>query len=214
MKFSTIWILLIIWISLSPLYCGNIQFGIKGGLIRSDIRMIDMPDSHINLDKPDIWRHDFSAKTGINFSMTAVYSLSGSFQIVAETGYIKKGAGFTSSESKLTLDYWNLPLILKYSLSKSIFIDGGLEFSYLLKARLDDDGTIIKLDESYDNNPEISVILGIERYINKILGMGVRYNFGVTHISRTKWTDELGNIDSICREYNHYLTLYLVIYFN
>ncbi len=204
-------LLLLFLISCSKSYSQVFEYGFKIGITMSDIRMTDMPESHVNVDKPDIWRHDFDPRIGFNVSVTAGYYISSNIYLGIEPGYILKGANFSSSESKLDLHYWNLPIILKYKISDGIGIYLGPEFSKLINAELDFDGRIIDLDNFYNDQIEVSVLLGVDYEATKYFGLGIRYNYGLTKVSETKWTDESGNTDSICKENNHYLLFYATL---
>jgi len=192
-------------------YSQQFEYGIKIGIVISDIRMSDMPESHVNVDKPDIWKHDFDSKLGINISAIVGYHLNPKIYLGLEPGYILKGANFDASESKLDLHYWNLPVILKYMISDRMGIYLGPEFSKLINAELNFDGRTIDMDDFYNDIIEISILMGIDYQPVEYLGFGVRYNYGLTKVSQTKWTDELGNIDSICKENNHYILLYATL---
>nr|NQU89141.1 PorT family protein [Bacteroidota bacterium] len=195
------------------IYSQTFDFGFKAGITISDIRMTNMPQNHVNIDKPDIWKHDFASKPGLNLSINGGYHVNQSFYLGVEPGYILKGAKFTSSESKLDLHYLNLPVVLKYKVSNRTGIYLGPEFSVLLKARLDYNGQKIDMTGYYNGKPESSLLMGIDYQATSVIGFGIRYNWGLTKVSETVWTDEQGNLDSKCREYNHYFLIYMFFIF-
>lgn len=192
---------------------GEYRYGFKIGLPISDIRMTDMPDEHINVDKPDIWRHDFGSKLGVNLSAFGTYQVAPQVYLGIEPGYILKGANFTESSSKLDLHYVNLPVVLKYEISDRVGIHLGPEFSILLKANLDFNGFTIDMKDFYDSGIETSVFLGAEYEAIELLGLGIRYSYGLTKVSETVWTEESGDIDSISKENNYYLLFYAALGF-
>lgn len=193
---------------------GDFQYGGKIGMTRSDIRMTDMVSNHIDTDKPDIWRHDFIPKLGANASVFGVYQVGPEVYLRAEPGYILKGANFNDDNSKLSLHYLNLPILLKYQFSDRWGLLAGPEFSTLLKANLDVNGVNIDMKEFYDTGIETSVNVGIEYAATEQFWLGLRYSHGLTKVSETTWYDETGDVLGVVKEYNHYWLLYAAFSFD
>jgi len=208
-KFKLFYIMVSLFAA-SSTFAQSFEYGIKIGVPISDISITNMPDTHINSDKPEIWKHYFYSKVGINVSLIGGYCLSSKIYIGIEPGYILKGANFDASESKLDLHYWNLPVILKYRISDRLGICFGPEFSKLITAELDFDGRIINMDSFYDK-VEASALFGVEYQAIKYFRLGIRYNYGFTKVSETNWFDESGNIYNSCKENNYYLLMYATL---
>lgn len=194
-------------------YGGDFQYGVKLGMVRSDIRMTDRVYDHIDLDKPDIWRHYFTPKLGLNFGAFGGYYVTEDIYLGIEPGYIIKGAGFSDENSKLSLDYLNLPVIVKYKISDRIGLLAGPEFSALVKASLDYNGLIIDMKEFYDTGIETSVLFGVEYEATEQFWLGLRYSYGLTTVSETVWYDEAGEVLGAVKEHNQYFMLYLALGF-
>lgn len=199
----------ILLITSAGIYAADFRWGIKTGITVSEIRMKDMPAEHINVDKPEIWRHDFDPKIGCNISFAGGYDLNSNIYVGIEPGYILKGANFDASNAKLDLHYFNLPVILKYRFSERISIYAGPEFSKLFKATLKFNSSTINMNDFYSSKIETSLFLGTEYQITKNISLGLRYSYGLTTISETEWTDESGFLDSLCKENNYYTLVYL-----
>lgn len=207
-----IYTLVALLLTFTSAHSQSFDFGAKIGFPVSSIRITDQPQAHISADKPEIWRHFFESKVGFNISALAGYNLSPKIHLGIEPGYIIKGANFDGSDSKLSLHYLNFPVILKFRVSNHIGVLAGPEFSTLLKATLDFDGDNIDMKDFYDDVNEISLNIGVEYLATEKFGFGFRYNHGLTKVSETVWTDELGEIDSICKENNSYILLYSTIH--
>lgn len=194
--------------------CQKFEFGIKTGPVISNIGLSDLVSHHVNPDKPDIWFHYFTAKVGFNISLNIAYNISSKFFVGFEPGYILKGANFSDSESKLDLHYLNLPMIIQYNIGEKTNIYFGPEFSYLLNAELDFDGDKIDMDNFYNEKTETSIFLGVNYFISNGLGIGIRFNYGLTKVSETVWLDEAGNLIGKTKENNYYSLLYMSIIMN
>lgn len=190
------------------------RYGGKIGMSRSNIRMADRVTVHIDADKPDIWRHYFTPKIGVNASVFGEYQIGPEFFLRAEPGYILKGAGFSDDASKLSLHYLNLPILVKYQVSDRWGIYAGPEFSTLLKANLDYNGLSIDMKDFYDTGVETSVNVGLEFAATDEFQLGLRYNHGLTKVSETVWYDEAGSVLGAVKEYNDYWLLYAAFAIN
>lgn len=195
------------------------DFGAKIGfpisIIRINTNTIDHilgDEPEIVGDKPEIWSHYRDPRVGFNISVLGGYNISLRFHLGIEPGYIIKGTAFAGADSKLSLHYLNLPVILKYRISDRIGIVAGPEFSTLLKATVKFDGDSIDLKDYYDDRAETSLNIGLEYQATERFGLGLRYNHGLTKVSETEWTNELGELDSIDKEHNHYVLLYSTIH--
>ena len=212
-RINTIVIALLCLGTFTGAYADDFRCGVKLGLARANIRMTDRVYEHLYADKPDIWMHYFTPKTGLNFGAFGGYYVTSEIYVGIEPGYIIKGAGFSDDDSELSLHYLNLPILLKYELSDRWRIHAGPEFSTLVKASLDYNGLIIDMKEFYDTGLETSVLLGIEYEATDQFWFGLRYNYGLTKVSETIWYDESGGVLGAVKEQNQYLLFYLALGF-
>lgn len=60
-----------------------------------------------------------------------------------------------------------------------------------------------------ENAFEVSGLLGLNYSISKKLGLGLRYNHGLTKISILKWTDGYGPVIAESKVYNQYFQFIL-----
>ena len=192
-------------------YSQNFEYGIIFGLPVSCIGYSNRLNTHIMPDKPYIWMHYFQPKVGLNFSLVGLYNINEKLTIAIEPGYVLKGANFSSGSSKLDLHYINIPIILKYKTKNDYGFYIGSEFSKLLNAELDFNGTK-NMDSFYNEKIETSILLGIDYRFAKHIELGVRCNYGLTKVSETNWMDESGMIYGTVKENNFYALFYTSIY--
>ncbi|MFC2086148.1 porin family protein [Bacteroidota bacterium] len=195
-------------------HCQKFEYGFKTGVVISNIDMTNMVTHHVNPDKPLIWFHYFTPKTGINISLNLGYNISSKIQIGIEPGYILKGANFSDSDSKLDLHYLNFPIAVQYKPGEKTSFYLGPEFSHLLNAKLEFDGSEIDMKSFYDEKTETSIIFGANYFFSKSFCLGLRLNYGLTKISETVWTDEIGDLIGRVNEYNYYTLLYMKFILN
>ncbi len=212
-RINTIAIMILCLTAFNAAYAGDFQYGFKLGTPISNIRLTDRVYEHYDADKPLIWMHYFTPKFGLNFSGFGGYYVTDEIYVGIEPGFIIKGAGFSDENSSLSLQYFNLPILMKYELSDRWRILAGPEFSTLVKASLDYNGLDIDMKEFYDNGVETSVNLGVEYTATDQFWLGVRYNYGLTKVSETLWYNETGDLLGAVKEYNYYWLFYLAFGF-
>lgn len=142
-------------------FLGKAQnFTLKGGLNLSTLfgDYPEWPDS----DGIDV-KHSTPINLGVNFGGTFSTKINREFDF--ETGIAYSVIGGTSKyhlkdetdeasfSQKLKLGYLQMPLLIKFKLSKKLSIDGGFQFSYLVHAK-----GILKLKDynNSSNNEETS----------------------------------------------------------
>lgn len=191
-------------------YSQCLEYGMKLGIPISHILIVHATYNHINVDKPEIWKHYFVARPGFNISLRGGYQLNPKVFLGIEPGYILKGIGFDDYNARLFLHYWNLPLLFKYTPSKSLGLCLGPEFALCSGAQLTFEGRDIDMNDFYEPF-ETSFFIGVEFKASDNVGLGFRYNIGLTKISETQWSDESGNVLGIDKESNHYFLFYMTL---
>ncbi|WP_298421232.1 porin family protein [uncultured Kordia sp.] len=112
----------------------------------------------------------------INFGIVGEISLSEKFSFQPELMYSVQG--YSVSDDVVALNYFNIPLMGKYYLSKKLSVEAGPQIGFLLSAK--DDGRSVT-----DNfkTLDFGVNVGVGYELNNGLNFGVRYNLGLSNIN-------------------------------
>ena len=111
--------------------------------------------------------------------------------------YSNQGQYFTTisySNLKTTLNYINIPVMLRYNLSKSLHVQAGPQFSILASSK----GDLNPIQggffagppvfnqnlSSYLKGTDIAIVFGAGISLPKNLTLSVRYNIGLTNINK------------------------------
>jgi opacity protein-like surface antigen len=141
----------------------NIRFGVKAGL-----NYANFTNTEVKTD----------AITSYHAGILMEFSLFDNLAIQPELLYSTVGASYDSAftEFKNELGYISIPVLAKFNLSESLFLEAGPQGSFLLN----------KKDEVFDdyNKFDFSVNAGIGVNLTKNLFATARYNIGVTEIAR------------------------------
>lgn len=184
---------------------GQIKFGVKAGANRADL---------ISFEE-DV---DVEAKMGFHFGGYIDLSLSEKFSIQPELVYSTQGAkseysetveemGFVftySTESKVKLDYLNIPVLFKFKPAEIFYIGGGPQFGLLLSAKYEYSSTFVGsgVSESEsgqeDIKDELNVIdlsfaIGAGIELESGLNFGIRYNYGISDVADENDGDPIRN---------------------
>ena len=85
-------VLIILAVSINSIDAQKFQFGVKGGMVISEIEIMNTVTTHITPDKPAIWMHAFDQKTGFHFSVVMTGSINSRLMAGIEPGYLLKGS--------------------------------------------------------------------------------------------------------------------------
>ena len=185
-------VLLISIFIISTTYGQNIEFGLKGGLGLSNF-------CFINTNLSNQYNPIFS----YNVSGYFRFKLSDNFGLIAEPGYILKGAENNNSKVKNESSYINAPILLDYLISKKYSIYLGPEFSYLVNNNL------IKPNNYSQHNlgSEFSGTVGINYELSSNFDLGIRYNIGIKSFNGIVYNDKYGT-SQIASGHIYYFQIY------
>ncbi|GAA0894004.1 porin family protein [Fulvivirga kasyanovii] len=184
---------------------GQIKLGVKAGANRSNLLSGD----------EDV---DVDAKMGFHFGGYIDLSLSEKFSIQPELVYSTQGAkseysetvedvGFVfsySSESKVKLDYLNIPVLFKFKPAEIFYIGGGPQLGILLSAKHEYSTTFVGsgVSESESgqedvkdelNAIDLSLAIGAGIELENGLNFGIRYNYGISDVADENDGDPIRN---------------------
>ena len=141
----------------------NLRFGVKAGL-----NYANFTNTEVKTD----------AITSYHAGIIMEFSLFDNLAIQPELLYSTVGASYDNSitDVKNELGYISIPVLAKFNLSETLFIEAGPQGSFLLN----------KKDEVFDdyNRFDFSVNAGLGVKITENLFASARYNLGVTEIAR------------------------------
>ena len=163
MKKTAFLIVTLLTISQVTLAQSNLRFGIKAGL------------NYANFTNTDV---KTDAITSYHAGILMEFSLFDNLAIQPELLYSTVGASYDNltEDIKNELGYISIPVLAKFNLSETLFLEAGPQGSFLLN----------KKDEVFDdyNRFDFSVNAGVGVNLTKNLFANARYNIGVTEIAR------------------------------
>jgi len=191
----------------------NISFGQK--LYYGILGGFDLSMTHLT-DKPSIYedmKYSYPLPS-FNIDLHVSYQFKSAWGFSIEPGFIRKGSmskfdpGDKTTFISRNMNYLHIPILIDYHLSEKIFFSIGPEFSVLKNVVLNGNNSSIDATSSY-NLFELSATAAINYSLLNFLDLGLRYNHGITSISSLTFTDNIGNIVSESKEYNHYLQFFV-----
>jgi hypothetical protein len=137
----------------------------------------------------------------VGFKGTGFWGLS------VEPGFIQKGGIQKSADDniRIQLNYIQLPILADFYLSDKIFVSVGPEFGYMMSAKAKSKDISNDISFLYDNEFEVSGLIGINYNIIDKMDLGFRYSHGLTYTSKITWTNVSGNPKGESSLHNQYL---------
>jgi hypothetical protein len=165
------------------------RVGIKGGLNLSNLYVNDVDDENARIG----WHAGFYGQL---FSSEA-------FAIQPEVNFSTKGTGVTYGsigngnvnveyETKFILNYIDIPVLAVFKLGRAAEIHAGPYWSYLVSAQVknndgDPSNEFDTADRKNFDNWDYGLVGGIGFNLGKGAQLGVRYNYGLNEIARTRF---------------------------
>lgn len=144
------------------------HFGLKGGLNFSTL----------NLES----NTDLKSKVGFHIGGLAHLHISKHFAIQPELVYSGQGAKFEANDSKLNLNYINLPILAQYMTGSGFRLETGPQVGALVSAKVKNDGNETSVKDEY-KKVDFSWAFGAGFVTNSGLGIDARYNLGISNIN-------------------------------
>lgn len=127
-----------------------------------------------------------SFSAGLLAGVYASYQLFRPIGIQIEAVYVQKHSNVTAgtAESKLNLDYFEIPILAKLSLFKGIYILEGIAFGFPVKAAVKTSSGVETDITDTTTTPDLGLIIGVVFPAGK-LGLEGRYESGFKTIDST-----------------------------
>jgi hypothetical protein len=127
----------------------------------------------------------FKSKAGFHAGLLMHIHLSQSLAFQPELVFSTQGTKNDNANSKLNLNYLNVPLLFQYMFDNGFRLQAGPQIGFLLNAKseVNNSSTDVKSDFK---NIDLAASLGAS-YVHPPTGFGVdvRYNFGLSKINET-----------------------------
>jgi hypothetical protein len=139
------------------------KFGLKGGLNLSTIT-----------------NTEGDVKAGFHVGALSHIHITPAFSLQPEVMYSTQGVK-SSSNSSLSLNYLNIPLLLQYNFDNGFRLQGGPQIGFLTSAKAKSGDLSVDVTDSY-KDIDFSIPLGVGYLSNSGLGVDARYNIGITNV--------------------------------
>jgi Outer membrane protein beta-barrel domain len=128
---------------------------------------------------------EYDSKAGLNLGLIGHIHLAKQLAFQPEIVYSGQGAKFTTAgvETKINLDYINIPLLLQYMFDNGFRIQAGPQIGFLVNAKSKTNGNSTDIK---NNLKKVDFGLGAGvGYVHPPTGFGVdaRYNLGLSNIN-------------------------------
>ena len=202
-KYLTL-IVLVIFSGMS-LKAQDFKFGLVAGFDVANSRITNKPDS-VSDSRAYYSMISFNVNGYIGFKSASFWGLS------IEPGFIQKGGIIQYKDNRdkdvrVQSNYIQLPVLLDLNLTDKLFISIGPEFAYMINTKGKSKDLSVDITDLYDNEFEISGLIGINYNIIKNIDLGLRYNHGLTYIQEFTYTNALGETVGEGKVYNQYFQL-------
>jgi hypothetical protein len=163
----------------STLFAQQPVFGLKGGLNISNIK----------------WSIPMDSRLGLHLGALAHIHLTDKLALQPELLYSAEGAkqDVTGGEVTWKNDYINIPVMVQYMFNNGFRIEAGPQLGILASTEAeDDDGNDSETDDVFKST-NVSLGLGLSYLSYSGLGVGARYNFGLSEINEAAYPEAKGN---------------------
>lgn len=164
---KNLWIAIFVVLSTATLSAQDLDLGLKAGVNFADLTGAD----------------GTSTRTGFVFGGFAGVKFADKIGLQADLLYSQQGAEFDSE--KIDLDYVNIPIVLKYYVTKSINLQAGPQFGFVVNDGLGDIGGEVK-KKDFDTSGVAG--LGLEFPFG--IRASARYHFGLSKVLEVEDTNE------------------------
>jgi hypothetical protein len=155
----------------------SFEYGVKYGLLLSELKGTETLKS---------------LRTSFNVGLVSEIKINSRFAIQSELLYARQGSSDRGNiqgsffENRINLDYFNLPILVKYYLKQGLAIELGPQFGYLVDAKYISKQAENSFVRSIDDNFEefdASLAAGVSYKTDWGFLVGLRYSLGLTDIN-------------------------------
>lgn len=157
------------------------QFGLKGG-----VNVASLNSNNAN---------DFDSKVGFHAGGLVHIHLTKMFAIQPEVVYSTQGAklNIAGIENKFDINYVNVPVLLQFMTAKGFRVETGPQVGFLTTATRKINGNSANEKDAY-NTTDFSWAVGLGYLSSANVGVDVRYNLGISDISKSSTVKTVNNV--------------------
>jgi len=163
----------IIALSVNAQKKGDIQFGVKAGLNVSTVG--------------DDYGDDFNAKAGFHIGGLVEIPIAKKFAIQPELVFSTQGAKSNGHyyrnnrhDATLRLNYINIPVLLKYNITKQFTVEGGPQVGIRVSSKIKGNDGTNKVNGF--TAADLALTAGVSYRLENNVFFSARHNFGITNI--------------------------------
>lgn len=156
------------------------SIGVKGGVNFSNLYVEDVDDKNMLVG--------FNVGLYTNFPISNGLSFQPEFNFTTKGSEVTYNNIFDNGTRKFTLSYLEVPVLLKANITDNFNLHVGPYFAYLVDSKIknvssDGSSDFTDLDEDDFNRFDAGITGGIG-FDFKDIGIGVRYNYGLTTVGK------------------------------
>lgn len=166
---------------------GQLSLGVKAGLNVNDIAIKDPPPGGDD---------GIEATIGFHVGVYGKIAISKKFSFIPELQFSQRGYKFpliTSSDSRVNMNYLELPLLLSYAPVEFLNIDLGSTIAYKISTVLKSDGMSRKMGDDFDEDLDIGITGGLRFNVSEKIAIIGRYYYGVSSLFELHLRDDYNN---------------------
>lgn len=150
----------------------DVKFGIKGGLNLS--KLTSASDAKVLAG--------FNAGALVNFKLDKNWAIQPEVQYSTQGSKLKTDYfGLITTEGTLKLDYINIPVLAQYHIIDEFYLEGGPQVGFLTSSKYKT-GSITVDNKDGMKKVDFGLNFGFGYKFDMGLGIGARYNFGLTNV--------------------------------
>ncbi len=129
----------------------------------------------------------YKMKDGFNAGLLAHFHINHNWAIQPELVYSTQGTNYNNSSSSYSLNYLNIPVLAQLMFGPGFRLETGPQLGFLTHAAAKTGNVSVKDNDSF-NSTDFSWAFGLG-YISPVkLGLDVRYNLGISDITKASST--------------------------
>jgi hypothetical protein len=156
------------------------HFGFKTGANFSGFRLVGV----------ETQTADASGRTGFVFGVIEKIPLAEKFDLQLEFLYSAMGGDIATGvglKDEYKLNYFSIPVLLKFSFFDGVKIIGGPQLDFIIKAKKINGGYIYNHTDNL-NATSVAVTAGLEKWFGKYVMLQARYMYGINDANKTSQT--------------------------
>ncbi len=148
------------------------------------------------LNKYALTGDDQSYKTALHFGAFAQIPLKAILVVQPELLFSAEGNGFEENgiKSEQHLNYVNIPLMLKVKTKGGFYAEAGPQLGFLMAAKNKETGSPSEDIKKFFKGSNLSFCAGMGYQFKMGLGVGARYNFGLSNLLKQANQDAMKSV--------------------